>query len=113
MPQRVPISPQWRMNFCATGVRAGIFFFSSFCQDRIYRHLCCVSRPIYEKPRPCGTYTFQRACGHSLGILAEVATRSWQALYGDKTGEMAVETNSGTSMWIIVPFPSSLEMSMR
>src|SRR6266852_5250493 len=26
MPQRVPISPQWRMNFCATGVRAGILY---------------------------------------------------------------------------------------
>src|SRR6266581_1021162 len=89
------------------------FVFSNFCQNRIYRHLCCLSRPIYEKPRPCGTCTFQGTCGHSFGILAEVATRSWQALYGDKTGEVAVETNSGTSMWIIVPFPSRLEMSMR
>src|SRR5712691_11077342 len=51
--------------------KGGHFVFSSFCQDRIYRHLCRLSSPIYEKPRPCGTCTFQGTCGHSLGILAE------------------------------------------
>src|SRR2546426_3706822 len=28
------------------GGKGGHFVFSNFCQDRIYRHLCCVSRPI-------------------------------------------------------------------
>src|SRR5712671_3386212 len=33
MPQRVPISPQWRMNFCWTGDR----YFIGFCLFRNYR----------------------------------------------------------------------------
>src|SRR5712691_7699363 len=36
------------------GSKGGHLIFSNFCQNRIYRHLCCVSSPIYEKPQPCG-----------------------------------------------------------
>src|SRR5713101_3409192 len=35
-PQRAPISPQWRMNFCATGERCGI----CFCYFSHYRTYC-------------------------------------------------------------------------
>src|SRR5712692_4753626 len=65
------------------GSKGGHFVFSSFCQDRIYRHLCCLSRSIYEKPRPRGTCTFQGTCGHSFDVLRKGASRSWQALCRD------------------------------
>jgi hypothetical protein len=33
MPQRVPISPQWRMNFCWTGLRDVIASVISVCAE--------------------------------------------------------------------------------
>src|SRR5437879_8576138 len=42
MPQRVPISPQWRMNFCATGERASMVF-CNFSQYRNYTNSCDLS----------------------------------------------------------------------
>src|SRR5713226_4917073 len=65
------------------GSKGGHFVFSNFCQNRIYRHLCCLSRSIYEKPRPRGTCTFQGTCGHSFDVLRKGASRSWQALCRD------------------------------
>ena len=68
-------------------------------------------------------YLREAAASRNLHIPGDLRTffgnprrrwaRSWQALYRDKTGEVAVETNSGTSIRIIVPFPSRLEMSIR
>src|SRR5947208_17016830 len=38
IPQRVPISPQWRMNFWATGESAFLFI-RYFCLNRNYRKI--------------------------------------------------------------------------
>src|SRR5262245_53436043 len=43
MPQRVPISPQWRMNFCWTAVRAVIIsFISVYTENTIMKARCQV-----------------------------------------------------------------------
>src|SRR5206468_377896 len=51
-PQRVPISPQWRINLRMTGVRV-IISFCTFCYYRIYRSHWRLSRAFYAgRPRP-------------------------------------------------------------
>src|SRR5581483_797097 len=49
MPQRVPISPQWRTNFCWVAVSGGIISIVSVCSE-ITIFAVLVKRPL-QSPR--------------------------------------------------------------
>src|ERR1043166_1189753 len=81
MPQRVPISPQCRMNFCATGERFAISI-SLFCLNRNKRNATPVKRPsVFQATRPRLYALIGRLSRRSYywsGIVALFAWAAWQ-----------------------------------